>query len=186
MSKHHPDKHSQHNFDDSDEYYADDEMPAAPSKTQLKKQMHDLQELGAELAALGKDQLAQLDLPDNLREAIREFQRINKFGAQRRQLQYIGKLMRNIDPAPIVARLEVWKGVSHAHIAYQHQLERWRDRLLENNDALTELLAAHPETDAQRLRTLIRNAHKEREMNKPPKSYRELFQALREILPQPD
>ena len=108
---------------------------------------------------------------------------INKFGAQRRQMQYIGKLMREVDTAPILAKLDAWKGKSQQHIAYMHQLERWRDRLMENDNALTELLAAHPQADAQRLRTLIRNAQKEMEAGKPPKSYREIFQVLREIIP---
>ena len=163
----------------------EDEEELPPSKTKIKKQMHDLRDIGAELCELGKDQLAQLDLPENLRDAIREMQRINKFGAQRRQLQYIGKLMRDIDPAPIIARLNAWKGYSKQHTAYMHQLERWRDRLLESDSALTELLADHPQADAQRLRTLIRNAQKEKAAEKPPKSYREIFQVLREIFPEP-
>jgi ribosome-associated protein len=111
--------------------------------------------------------------------------RINKFGAQRRQMQYIGRLMRDVEPAPIIAKLEAWSGKSHQHIAWLHQLERWRDRLLENDAALTELLADHPEADAQRLRALVRNAIKEKELAKPPKNYREIFQVLREILPEP-
>jgi ribosome-associated protein len=162
----------------------DPELDLPPSKTKIKQQMHDLQELGAELVALGKDQLAQLDLPDNLRDAIREMHRINKFGAQRRQLQYIGRLMRDLeDTAPIIAKLDAWKGVSQQHTAHLHLLERWRDRLLESDQALTELLAAHPQIDVQRLRTLIRNAQKEKETGKPPKNYREIFQLLRELIP---
>ena len=161
----------------------EEELP--PSKTRIKKQMHELQDLGEELTGLGKDQLAQLDLPESLRDAIREMHKINKFGAQRRQLQYIGKLMRDVDPAPIIAKLNTWKGISKAHIGYMHQLERWRERLLEGNDALTELLAAYPDTDVQRLRTLIRNALKEREAGKPAKSFREIFQVLRETIPEP-
>lgn len=171
------------NPDYPDDEFTDGELP--PSKTRIKKEMHALQDIGAELVALGKDQLAQLDLPDNLRDAIREMHRINKFGAQRRQMQYIGKLMRDIDPAPIIEKLNAWKGVSQQHTAHLHLLERWRDRLLENEHALTELLAQHPQADAQRLRTLIRNARKEQEAAKPPKSYRELFQALREVFPEP-
>ncbi|MGB8076863.1 MAG: ribosome biogenesis factor YjgA [Gallionella sp.] len=163
----------------------DDEEELPPSKTRIKKQMHELRDLGKELTELGKDQLAQLDIPDNLRDALREMKNINKFGAQRRQIQYIGKLMREIDPEPILAKLDIWKGRSQQHIAYIHQLERWRDRLMENDGALTELLAAHPQADAQRLRTLIRNAHREMEANKPPKNYREIFQVLREIIPEP-
>lgn len=163
----------------------DPELDLPPSKTRVKQQMHDLQELGAELVALGKDQLAQLDLPESLRDAIREMHRINKFGAQRRQLQYIGRLMRDIeDTAPIVAKLDSWKGVSQQHTAHLHLLERWRDRLLEDDGALTEFLAAHPQADAQRLRALIRNAQKEKVAGKPPKNYREIFQVLREIIPE--
>jgi ribosome-associated protein len=164
---------------------ADDEEELPPSKTKIKKQMHELRDLGKELTELGKDQLAQLDIPENLRDAIREMKSINKFGAQRRQMQYIGKLMRDVDTAPILARLDAWKGKSQNHIAYMHQLERWRDRLLENDAAFTELLGAFPATDAQRLRTLIRNAQKEIEAGKPPKNFREIFQVLREIIPEP-
>ncbi|GEM_PF-166305 len=161
----------------------EEELP--PSKTKIKKQMHELRDLGKELTELGKDQLAQLDIPENLRDALREMKSINKFGAQRRQIQYIGKLMRDVDPAPILAKLDAWKGKSQHHVAYMHQIERWRDRLLESDVALTELLSAHPQADAQRLRTLIRNAQKEMEAQKPPKNYREIFQVLREIIPEP-
>jgi len=164
---------------------AEDEEELPPSKTKIKKQMHELRDLGKELTELGKDQIAQLDIPENLRDAIREMKNINKFGAQRRQMQYIGKLMREVDTAPILARLDAWKGKSQHHIAYMHQLERWRDRLMENDSALTELLAAHPQADGQRLRSLIRNAQKEMEAGKPPKNYREIFQVLREIIPEP-
>lgn len=169
------------------EHHPDGEEEALPpSKTKIKKQMHDLQDIGTELVALGKDQLAQLDLPENLRDAIREMHRINKFGAQRRQMQYIGKLMREVDTAPIIAKLDAWKGVSQQHTAHLHLLERWRDRLLESDSALTELLATHPQTDAQHLRALIRNTQKEKEAGKPLKSYREIFQVLKELLPEPE
>lgn len=164
----------------------EEELDLPPSKTKVKQQMHELQDIGAELVALGKDQLAQLELPETLRGAIREMHRINKFGAQRRQMQYIGKLMRDVDPAPIVAKLDVWKGRSQQHTVHLHQLERWRDRLLESDDALTELLAAHPQADAQHLRALIRNTKREQEAGKPPKNYREIFQALKEIIPEPE
>lgn len=163
---------------------ADEEEELPPSKTKIKKQMHELRDLGKELTELSKDQLEQLDIPDSLRDAVREMKGINKFGAQRRQIQYIGKLMREVDPAPILAKLDAWKGKSQLHTAYMHLLERWRDRLMESDNAMTELLAAHPGADAQRLRTLIRNAHKEIELNKPPKNYREIFQVLREIIPE--
>jgi ribosome-associated protein len=156
---------------------------AQPSKTQIKRQMHELRDLGLELVNLGKDQLAQLDLPETLRDAIVEMRNIRKFGAQRRQAQYIGKLMRELDTAPILAKLDQWKGTSRQQVAYVHKIERWRDRLLENDSALTELLSAHPTADVQHLRGLIRNARREHIAGKPPKSYREIFQALKEIMP---
>ncbi len=172
----------------SDHSHADthelDALEQPPSKTQLKKQMHDLQDVGAQLAALGDEQLRELDLPERLLDAIHELKRIHKFGAQRRQMQFIGKLMREVDVAPIVARLDAWTGTSREHVTWLHHVERWRDRLLEDEAALTELLAAYPNADAQHLRTLLRNAHKEKALNKPPKSYREIFRALREIMPE--
>ncbi|BCK88306.1 hypothetical protein MIZ01_2109 [Sideroxyarcus emersonii] len=161
----------------------EEELP--PSKTKIKKQMQELQDIGKTLTGLPNEKLRELDLPENLLEALTEYKRMTKFGALNRQLQYIGRLMRDVEPAPILAKLDAWNGVSRQHTAWLHQLEHWRDRLLEQPEALTELLAAHPEADAQRLRTLIRNAQKEKEAAKPPKSYRELFQALREIIPEP-
>ncbi len=169
----------QHHNDELEE-----ELP--PSKTKIKKQMHDLQDIGKTLTALPNDKLRELNLEENLLEAILEYKRISKFGAQKRQLQYIGRLMRDVEPAPILARLDAWNGVSRQHTAWLHQVEHWRDRLLEQPEALTELLAAHPEADAQHLRALIRNAQKEKEAGKPPKNYREIFQVLREIIPEPD
>jgi len=162
----------------------EEELDLPPSKTKIKQQMHDLQDIGEQLVALSKDQLKEVDIPETLRDAILEAKRITKFGAVKRQMQYIGRLMREVDAAPIIAKLDVWGGKSHQHIAYLHRVERWRDRLLESDAALTELLADHPDADAQRLRTLIRNAHKEKELNKPPKNYREIFQVLREMLPE--
>lgn len=161
----------------------EEELP--PSKTKIKKQMHDLRDLGEELTELGKDQLAQLDIPETLRDAIREMHRIKTFGAKRRQIQYIGKLMRDVETAPIIAKLNIWKGTSQQHIGYMHLLERWRERLLEDDTALTELRSTYPDTDVQRLRTLIRNAQKERETGKPAKNYREIFQVLRETIAEP-
>lgn len=155
-----------------------------PSKTKIKKQMHELQDLGEELTKLSKEKLRELDLPETLHDAILEYKRITKFGAQSRQLQYIGRLMRDIDPAPITEKMNVWNGTSRQHVAWLHRVEHWRDRLIEDDLALTELLARHPQADAQHLRALIRNAKKEKELAKPPRSYRELFQLLRDIIPE--
>jgi ribosome-associated protein len=184
--------------EDETEENPEDDTPARPKQAgrglrslpvveeeELPPQMHDLRDLGLELTELGKDQIAQLDIPENLRDAIKEMHRMKTFGAKRRQMQYIGKLMRDVDTAPIIAKLNIWKGTSQQHIGYMHQLERWRERVLQSDTALTELLASHPDTDVQRLRTLIRNTLKEREAGKPAKNYRELFQVLRETIPEP-
>ena len=154
-----------------------------PSKSQLKREMDALQALGKRLVEINDEQLASVELPERLREAVLEARRIRSREGRRRQLQYIGKLMRTIDPEPIRARLDLWKTTSDEHKAWLHNLERWRDRLLADEAALHELVGAHPQADIQQLRTLIRNTLREREKNKPPKSYRALFQALRELMP---
>ena len=97
-------------------------------------------------------------------------------------MQFIGKLMRHIDPAPIQARLDEWNSVSAEQIARMHQIERWRDRLLAEPAALGELATSFPQADLQPLRTLIRNTLRERAQNKPPKNYRAMFQLLRDII----
>ena len=153
-----------------------------PSKTQRKKQMHDLQALGAELVELNEQQLASVELPERLLDAVHEARRMTKFEARRRQLQYIGKLMREVDPEPIRSRLDAWKSVSRAHTARLHLLERWRTRLLEDETAITELMLECPRADAARLRLLVRNTHREREAGQPPRSYRALFQLLSETI----
>ena len=154
------------------------------SKTQRKKLMLALQDLGAELVGLNDEQLKSFALPDNLYEAVIAAKRITRFEARRRQLQYIGKLMRSVDPEPIRARLDIWKASSREHTAWLHHLERWRERLLADESALAELLTVYPRADARQLRVLIRNAQRECATDAPPKSYRALFQFLREILAQ--
>jgi ribosome-associated protein len=143
--------------------------------------MLDLQSIGAELVALSTDQLKKVELPDDLREAVRDCQRFTQHGAHRRQLQYIGKLMRNIDPAPIQAALDEINGLSAAANARMHALERLRMRFLEDEKVIGEIADAHPGADLQYLRQLRRNALKEREQGKPPRAFRELYRCLREL-----
>ena len=157
------------------------EIEAEISKTQQKQLMQDLQVLGEALVALPVSKLKQIELPDNLREAIMDAQRITAHGGRRRQLQYVGKLMRNVDPEPIQHKLDQWNGNHNAETARLHRLENWRQRLIEDDAALSEFLALHANTDVQHLRNLIRNARKEASLNKPPKSSREVFKVLREI-----
>jgi ribosome-associated protein len=153
-----------------------------PSKTQRKREMHDLQALGARLVELNPEQLAIVGLPERLREAVEFAQRTTKHEARRRQLQYIGKLMRSVDPEPIREKLKVWDGFSAEHTAQQHRVERWRDRLLEDEAAVDALVRVHPGIDARHLRALARKAREERIEGQPPRAYRELFRALREIV----
>ncbi len=152
------------------------------SKTQRKQLMHNLQELGEVLVELPKEKIKQLDLPENLLDAVLEAKRITAHGGRRRQLQFIGKLMRTIDPEPIQTKIDQWNGNHAEETARMHRLENWRQRLLDDDDALSEFLTQHPGFDVQQLRTLIRNARKEAQQQKPPKSSRELFRTLREGL----
>lgn len=153
-----------------------------PSKTQRKREMHELQALGARLVELNPEQLAAVAVPDDLRDAVAQFRRMTKHEARRRQMQYIGRLMRSVDPAPIREKLKVWDGLSAEHTAQQHRVERWRDRLLEDDAAIDELLRVRPGIDARRLRALARKAREERSAGTPLRAYRDLFRALREIV----
>lgn len=152
-----------------------------PSKSAVKRAMSELQDLGAELVGLSRDQLKKIDLREDLLAAVRDAQRITQHEARRRQLQYIGKLMRSADTEPIRAALDEINGVSAAAIARLHALERLRTRFLENEKVIGEIAAAHPDADLQLLRQLRRNALKEQELGKPPRAFRELFRVLREL-----
>jgi ribosome-associated protein len=151
------------------------------SKTRRKAAMDALQDLGGKLVDLPKDKLAKLDLPETLLDAVNEAKRITSHGAIRRQMQYIGRLMREIDTQPIIEQLQRWEGRHSAETAHFHQLERWRTRLLEEEQAMSEFMQQYPGVDSQQLRSLIRNSKREHLDNKPPKSSRELFKLLREI-----
>jgi ribosome-associated protein len=155
------------------------------SKTQRKRDSQALQSLGEQLTELTQEQLAELALPERLLDAVLAAKTITKFGALRRQLQYIGRLMHDVDGKAIAARLEAWKGQSRAATAHLHLLERWRTRLLDDETALGDLAAAYPGCDMQKLRELVRNVQRERGEGKPPRSYRALFQELRRIVPDP-
>lgn len=162
-----------------DDDFLDDDR--RPSKTKQKEAVHALRDLGAELVELSTGQLKRIDLPEPLLAAIRDCQKITAHGARRRQLQYIGKLMRQVDDAPIRQGLAVIRGESAAETARLHRLERLRDRMLADEDALGDIAAQWPGADLQQLRQLRRNALKEQAAGKPPKSFRAIFQALRAL-----
>jgi len=163
----------------------DDDYPLyeGPSKSQRKRDSAALQDLGAELVNMPKSKLASLPLDEDLREAIALAQGIKAHGGRKRQILYIGKLLRGIDATPIKEAIAKLDQTDAASVAHLHRLERWRERLLnEGNEALTQLLSEFPAADSQRLRQLIRNAQQEHATGKPPKSSRELFRYLRELV----
>jgi ribosome-associated protein len=149
-----------------------------PSKTQRKAEMEALQALGEALLHVGPARRAELDLPERLVEALDAAQRITRREARRRQLQFIGRLMRDIDAAPIRTRLAQWADAPHAEKARLHALERWRERLLAEDDALDRLCNERPVADRERLGALVDAVHAERAHDQPPRAYRELFRAL--------
>jgi ribosome-associated protein len=151
-----------------------------PSKTRKKQAMHELQALGAALASLPDGSLASISLPESLAQAIAEARRITSREGKRRQLQYIGRLMRDLDPEPIRAELDRIEGRSAGEAARHRRLEQLRARLLEDDEALTEFAREHPAADLQALRALIRNARREQLEGRPPRAFRELFRVLRE------
>jgi ribosome-associated protein len=153
-----------------------------PSKTQRKRAMHELQALGERLVGLNPEQLAAIALPEDLHDAVEHARRITKHEARRRQLQYIGRLMRDVDPEPIREKLRAWDGVSTEETARVHRIERWREELLGDDGAIGALVRAHPSIDTQHLRALVRNAREERTAGRPPRAYRELFRTLRDII----
>lgn len=152
-----------------------------PSKTKQKEAMHELRDLGAELVELSVGQLKRINLPENIFDAVRECQKITAHGARRRQIQYLGKLMRSVDDEPIRAGLALLRGESSAETARLHRLERLRIKLLEDESTLSDIAALWPAVDLQHLRQLRRNALKEQEQNKPPKNFRAIFQVLQEL-----
>lgn len=158
----------------------EDDFLEPPSKSSRKREMQALQDLGEQLVALSPERLKKVPLPESLYEAIRAAQGF-KMEARRRQLQYIGKLMRKIDPEPIQAQLDIFAGNSAVEVAKMHRLERLREQLLEDEQVIGTIAETWPEADLQYLRTLRRNALKEREAARPPKSFREIFRVLREL-----
>lgn len=153
-----------------------------PSKTQRKKEMHELQALGERLVVLNPSQLREIGLPANLLTAVEDAKRFTRHEARRRQMQYIGRLMRDVDAGLIREKLKIWDGISHEHVARQKRVERWRDRLLEDEESIGELAREHSGLDVPRLRSLVRKARDERAEGGTPRNYRELFRLLRDIL----
>jgi ribosome-associated protein len=154
----------------------------APSRNELKKQMQDLQELGEAVAALPVDRLDKLKLDERLRDAIDELRRTRSFEGKRRQLQYIGKLMKAEDPAPLREAVASYRVGSATDTLALHQAEYWRDQLLAGDEALATWLKEHPATDIQQMRSLVRSARKEKlePGERHGRAYRDLFRMIKE------
>lgn len=153
-----------------------------PSKTRLKQAMHELQDLGEDLVRLPDSRFERLELPESLVTAVQDYKRTRSHEGRRRQMQYIGKLMRQIDPEPVreaVAEMKLGRAVDSLAL---HEAEQWRTELLADEAALTRWMADHPDSDAQQLRSLIRAARKDAAATPEQRSgraYRELFQYLK-------
>jgi ribosome-associated protein len=171
-----------------DHHYGDAEgdAPAPPSKTQLKQQSHDLQVLGVAVAALSDERLAALGLPEPLHDAITQYRRTRSHEGRRRQMQYVGKLMRGADEERLREAVAAATIGSAKETLALHEIERWRAELIADDDALTRWLQDHPDTDAQQLRSLVRAARRDAAglvaEQRQPRSHRELFQFLKPLL----
>ncbi|MBO9494618.1 DUF615 domain-containing protein [Thalassotalea sp. G20_0] len=154
------------------------------SKSELKRDMDELKNIGARLMELKPALLDKLPLNDRLRAALDESKRIKSNNARKRHLGFIGKLMADQDIEPIMALLNQLDSSSEEYNRRFHQLERWRDQLIRDDDShtvLTEYLEHYPEADHQHIRQLVRNAQKEASQDKPPAAARKLFKYLREV-----
>ena len=152
------------------------------SKSQRKRDAEAAQKLGQNILALSHDAQKSMDLPESLSKALDDARRIRKNSALKRQLQYIGKVMRSVDLEPIQEQYLKLTNHYDKDIKALHHLEKWRDRLLTEGDkALEELLNEMPNIDRQHLRQLIRQSAKETKLKKPPKSSREIFKYLKTL-----
>jgi ribosome-associated protein len=152
------------------------------SKTRRKRQMHELQAVGEALTRLPRESLARLELPEALREAVLDARRFTKHEARRRQMQYIGRLMRDLDVGPIEAQLTALTAPSKRDTALFHLAEKWRTDILADRAALQRFVQAFPEADPHRLRELAEAASEEIRQERTPKQFRELFHTINAIL----
>lgn len=154
------------------------------SKSQVKRDMHALFDMGAQLVELPDGKLQKIPLEEKLLEAIHQCQSISKHGGRKRQLKFIGKLLRHADFEAIREAYEALEAPKREAIAEFHAVERWRDRLLEEGDiALAELLTEYPDADRQQLRQLVRNARNKKQSEERIKRHtREIFQVLRKMI----
>jgi ribosome-associated protein len=170
----------EYEYDENGEivYYA-----VRPNKTQIKKEIAALFTLGEEMSALSATHIKSLELPENINKAVVEVARMPHTGARKRLLKYIAGQLHKIDAEPFIEKVARIKNTSAHAVREHHMAEHWRDRLIaEGNEALTEFLYEYDHADRQQLRQLMRNAQKEAELAKPPKSSRLLYRYLKDLL----
>lgn len=163
-------------------YGADDDADERPSKTQLKQKSHDLQTLGEQVAALSDERLAAIEMPEALRDAIEQYRRTRSHEGRRRQMQYVGKLMRGADEEVLREAVAAASLGSARETLKLHEAERWRAELIADDAAVERWVQAHPDTDVQRLRSLVRAARRDAAASveqRQPKNFRELFQFIK-------
>ena len=148
------------------------------SKTQRKRRMSELQDVGAALVKLSREQLGRIDMPEALREAVLDCKRFTRHEAIRRQMQYIGKVMRHIDAAPIAEQLAALEAPSRKQTALFHVAEKWRDDLLDDPGAMARFEREFPHANLNRVRALLEATRAERAAHRAPKHLRELFHAV--------
>ena len=152
------------------------------SRTQKKKEDRDLQKMGEDLMSLSSDQLENIELPEELLKAVKAAQKFKSHGAKRRQVKYVGVLMRGIDPDPIQRALNNIKLGDHEKTLAFKKIEKWRDELKGGNSGLIEdILRACPAADRQHLTQLVRNTQKQSDEKKSTKASRILFRYLKEV-----
>ncbi len=157
-------------------------MEERKSKSQKKREMLALQSLGEQLVQLNMEQIRRVEMPEDLREAVLFARSLKKGEALRRQLQYIGTLMRDVEPEPIRKALdEISRGLTMDRKLFR-KVEKWRDDLVDGNDELLEeIMAEFPHADLKWLRQCILNARKEKAESQVPKSSRALFRYLKDL-----
>ncbi|CAH0352989.1 hypothetical protein AQB9606_02983 [Aquabacterium sp. CECT 9606] len=185
VTSYHSDHMNQDQFPPSDDDEVDENGYRRPSKSQRKRDSHDLQALGEALVTMPKDRLADIDLPESLSDAVDDYKRTKSFEGKRRQMQYIGKLLRGVDPEPIKEAVASFQ-LGHARNALAlHDAERWRAELVADDNTLTRWVAEYPQSDVQKMRALIRNARKDfaaAPENRSGRGFRELFQHIKQTL----
>lgn len=158
----------------------DEEDDRPPSKSQLKRDMHELQALAFRLTELNEEQLSQVPMTPELEKAVRETRNITKREALRRHRQFLGKLMRSADHEAIALTVQQMSAQHNRLTRLLHVMERWRDEMIAGDDQdIARFVAEFPQVDRQLLRQLVRNAKAEAQANKPPASARKLFRLVR-------